>query len=75
MHLSWKVKAAPKEKDSAVPPPEEMRRDPPESGKFGAVFDHPAQNVNLVLLKLNGTTISRNEHRIIGTIKTIRNKN
>jgi hypothetical protein len=52
-----------------------MRRDPPESGKFGAVFDHPAQNVNLDLLKLNGTTISRNEHRIIGTIKTIRNKN
>jgi hypothetical protein len=48
---------------------------PPESGKFGAVFYHPAQSVNLVLLKLNGTTISRNEHRIIGTIKTIRNKN
>jgi hypothetical protein len=46
-----------------------------ESGKFGAVFYHPAQNVNLVLLKLNGTAISRNEHRIIGTIKTIRKKN
>jgi hypothetical protein len=45
-----------------------------EPGKFGAVFYHPAQNVTLVLLKLNGTAISRNEHRIIGTIKTIRKK-
>jgi hypothetical protein len=52
-----------------------MRRELPESRKFGAVFYHPAQNVNPVLLKLNGTTISRNEHRIIGTIKTIRKKN
>jgi hypothetical protein len=52
-----------------------MRREPPESGKFGALFYHPAQNVNPVVLKLNGTTISRNEHRIIGTIKTIRKKN
>jgi hypothetical protein len=64
-----------KKKTPSVPPPDEMLREPPESGKFGAVFYHPAQNLNLVLLKLNGTAISRNEHRIIGTIKTIRKKN
>jgi hypothetical protein len=52
-----------------------MRREPPECGKFGAAFYHPAQNINLVLLELNGTAISRNEHRIIGTMKTIRKKN
>jgi hypothetical protein len=52
-----------------------MRTEPPKSGEFGAVFYHPAQNVNLVLFKLNGTALSRNEHRIIGTIKTIRKKN
>jgi hypothetical protein len=52
-----------------------MRREPPKSGKFGAVFYRPAQNVNLVLFKLNGTAISRNEHKIIGTVKTIRKKN
>jgi len=51
------------------------RREPPESGKFGAVFYQPAQNVNLVLLKLHGTANSRNEHRIIGTVKAIRKKN
>jgi hypothetical protein len=52
-----------------------MRSEPPKSGKSGALFYHPAQNVNLVLFKLNGTAISRNEHRIIGTIKSIRKKN